>query len=92
MARNHLVNVLIPCAAAAGDEEQGGLEDHASSSSVMTTRDEEEGTAGNAATTSSTIRSSLLQAYIKIPISMTTTWRWLRQLVFITTQGRSLFL
>ena len=80
MARNHLVNVLIPCAAAAGDEEQGGLEDHSSSTTMMTTRDdeEEEGTAGNAVTTaSSTIRSLLLQDYIKIPISITTTWRWM---------------
>ena len=82
MARNHLVNVLIP-SAAAGDEEQGRL---------PVVEEEQEDHASSTVTTSSTIRSSLLQDYVKNPISMTTTWRWLRRLGFIyDTRKKSFF-
>ena len=76
MARNHLVTDLIP-SAAEGNEEQRGLEEEQEEGRTVTTP---------------TIRSLLLQDYLKNPISMTSTWRWLKRLGFIyDTRKKSFF-
>jgi hypothetical protein len=66
MARNHLVSTLIPSAVV----ESRGNED----------TDEQQ--RGHSSSSTNTIRDCLLQDYIERPISISTTWRWLRRLGF----------
>lgn len=90
LARNELILSLIPSAATrtsntiAADEES---DKELQSSPLVEYEEQEQG--GNK---KQTIRDCLLQVYIECPISLSTTWRWLRRIGFsYDTRKKSFF-
>ena len=92
MARNQLVSSLIPSAAArtsySSDADTIG-EVVVQQEELDEQRQEE---ASNSTMQQNTIRDCLLRVYLESPISLSTTWRWLRRLGFTyDTRKKSFF-
>lgn len=86
MARNHLVTSLIPSAAAARTINIDVVDNNEIIGEVL---QEEE---GGSSMQQKTIKDCLLRVYLESPISLSTTWRWLRRLGFTyDTRKKSFF-
>ncbi|KAI2509704.1 hypothetical protein MHU86_4686 [Fragilaria crotonensis] len=86
MARNHLVTSLIPSAAAARTINIDVVDNNEIIGEVL---QEEE---GGSSMQQKTIKGCLLRVYLESPISLSTTWRWLRRLGFTyDTRKKSFF-
>ena len=87
MARNHLVTSLIPSAAAARTTINIDVVDN--NEIIGEVLQEEE---GGSSMQQKTIKDCLLRVYLESPISLSTTWRWLRRLGFTyDTRKKSFF-
>ena len=85
-ARNELVTKIIPkyCSQAATDDEneKNGEDIESEHGTTNCISEREDNSGENADQKSQTIKDCLLKAYLDSPISLTTTWRWLRRLGF----------
>ena len=85
LARNELITKIIPKCSSRQNDNGEEIDDDDNELEYRPTANEEEKNADEQqenTTQRKTIRECLLQAYIETPISVTTTWRWLRRLGF----------
>ena len=92
MARNHLVTPLIPSAAARTSYSSSDTDIIGKVEAQHELDEQRQEEANNSTMQQNMIGDCLLWFYLESPISLSTTWRWLRQLGFTyDTRKKSLF-